>query len=117
MADHPALADAHIPDFEAFWPYYLREHQDPVNRALHVAGTGAALAILGTSALTLNPLLAVAAPVVGYGSAWVGHFVIEKNRPASFKYPLWSLRGDLRMLRLTVTGKLRPHLDAALAPA
>jgi len=115
MAAYPSLAEANIQDFEAFWPYYLREHQNPINRALHVAGTSAGLVAAVTGVATLNPFLIGAAPVLGYGAAWIGHFVIEKNKPASFRYPAWSFRGDLRMLRLTVTGRLRPHLEAALA--
>jgi len=110
---HPSLAEAKINSFEDFWPFYLREHQNPLNRALHVAGTSAGLVCAVTGLATLNPFLVAAAPVMGYGAAWIGHFVIEKNKPASFRYPGWSLRGDLRMLGLTVTGRLRPHLDAA----
>jgi hypothetical protein len=111
----PSLSEAHIESFEAFWPYYLREHAHPVNRALHLAGTGAALATLAAS--TVNSMLLPLVPVVGYGPAWIGHFVIEKNRPATFTYPLWSLRGDLRMFRLAVTGRLGPHLERALQGA
>jgi hypothetical protein len=103
--------------FEEFWPFYLREHSHPVNRALHVAGTGAALLTVATAVATAQPWLLPVAPVFGYGAAWVGHFVIEKNRPATFTYPLWSLRGDLRMFRLTVTGQLAPHLQRAMAEA
>ena len=110
---HPSLADAQIKTFEEFWPFYLREHQNPLNRTLHVVGTGTGLLCAAAGLATFNPLLVAAAPVVGYGSAWFGHFIIEKNKPASFRYPGWSLRGDLRMLRLTVTGRLQPHLDAA----
>lgn len=102
-------------DFEAFWPYYLNEHSDPRNRALHFAGTATALAVAATAVVTLNPLLLAALPVVGYGPAWVGHFIIEKNRPATFIHPLWSLRGDLRMFRLMATGQLGPHLERARA--
>ncbi len=111
----PGLAEARIESFEAFWPYYLREHAHPVNRALHVAGTGAALATLAAAAF--NPLLLPCVPVVGYAAAWVGHYLVEKNRPATFTYPLWSLRGDLRMFRLAVTGRLGPQLDRALSEA
>lgn len=100
--------------FEDFWPFYLAEHSNPVNRALHFAGTASALAVLATSVATANPLLLPVVPLVGYGPAWIGHFIIEKNRPATFKHPLWSLRGDLRMFRLMATGKLGPHLERAL---
>lgn len=114
MNAHPTLDEADPQSFEDFWPYYLREHADPRNRMLHLMGTGAALSAIAVGAATLNPVLIGVAPVFGYGAAWVGHFVIEKNRPATFKYPLWSLRGDLRMFRLAVTGKLGPEVAAAL---
>lgn len=115
MTEHPSLDDANLQTFEEFWPYYLREHADPRNRMLHLMGTGTALGVFTAGAVTLNPVLMGIAPVFGYGPAWVGHFIIEKNRPATFKHPLWSLRGDLRMFRLAVTRKLQPELDAAFA--
>ena len=97
--------------FEEFWPYYLSEHRSPVSRGLHYAGTGCALATLGLGVVTLNPFALPMAMAVGYGSAWVGHFLVEKNRPATFTYPSWSLRGDMRMLKLKVTRQL--HDDPA----
>ena len=83
--------------FGAFYPYYLREHADPRNRVLHFVGTSLVLALLVTAAVRGEPRLLLALPVAGYGFAWVGHFVVEKNRPATFTYPLWSLMGDFRM--------------------
>jgi hypothetical protein len=69
------------------------------NRALHFLGTSLALAAFA-AALTLTPWWLLAAPLAGYGPAWVGHFCFEKNKPATFRHPLWSLRGDLRMYLL-----------------
>ncbi len=89
---------------------------DPVNRALHYVGTISAATTLAAAVVTLNPFLLPLVPVVGYAPPWIGHFIIEKNRPATFTYPLWSLRGDLRMLRLAVTGQLKEQL-ATLATA
>ena len=96
--------------FEEFFPFYLGEHSDPLNRTLHYIGTASAIG-LATWSLTVGPvwLLAFLLPV-GYGPAWIGHFIIEKNRPATFKHPLWSLRGDFRMLRLFLTGQLSDKL-------
>jgi hypothetical protein len=101
-----------LQSFEEFWPYYLGEHSHPVNRMLHVAGTTCALATLAWGAATLNPLAVPAALVAGYGPAWVGHFFFEKNRPATFKYPLWSLRADFRMYKRFWTGELARDLTA-----
>jgi hypothetical protein len=81
-------------------------------RALHFAGTALVCACL-LAALLLSPIWLVAAPVAGYGFAWVGHFFFERNRPATFTYPLWSLRGDFRMFRLTLTGRMGPELERA----
>lgn len=106
MAD----SSARFQSFEAFFPFYLYEHSEPTNRVLHYLGTSAALGLALTAALTLNPLLLLAAPVAGYGPAWVGHFFIEKNRPATFSYPVWSFMGDFRMLFLFLTGQLAAHL-------
>ncbi|HEU4405200.1 MAG TPA: DUF962 domain-containing protein [Polyangiaceae bacterium] len=98
-------------DFEAFWPYYLGEHSDPNTRRLHTLGTAAALGCLGAFALTRKPALLLGALVGGYGPAWVSHFFVEKNRPATFTYPIWSLRADFRMFKLTLLGQI----DAEIA--
>ena len=92
--------------FEEFWPYYLGEHSNPVCRILHFVGTTGALTLAGIAAVTLNPFLLLPALVCGYGFAWIGHFFIEKNRPATFKYPLWSLRGDFKLYGLMLRGKM-----------
>src|SRR5215468_12122550 len=83
--------------FEEFWPYYVKEHSNKANRILHFIGTTAAMACVAGGVLTKRRWLLALAPVVGYGHAWIGHFFIEKNKPATFKYPLWSLRGDFVM--------------------
>lgn len=101
--------------FERFFDHYLREHGRPETRALHFAGTGLA-ALLLAAALTnrrWRPWLLLAVPVVGYGPAWLAHLAVERNRPATFRHPLWSLRADLRMLRLWLTGRLEERLRQA----
>ena len=99
--------------FEAFWPHYLREHGRPATRAVHVAGSWAAAAVLVVGVLTGRWWLLLVALVVGYGAAWVSHLFIERNRPATFSYPLWSLRGDVRMAWLAATGRLNLELRKA----
>ena len=98
--------------FREFFPFYLGEHADPRNRMLHYIGTSAAILLLVLT-LTVGPwwLIFFLGPV-GYGPAWVGHFIIEKNRPATFTYPLWSLMGDFVMLGLFLTGRLGARLEA-----
>lgn len=103
--------------FDEFWPYYLREHSNVTNRRLHFVGTTIVVAASFAWFLTLQPLALLAMPVAGYGFAWVGHFVVEKNRPATFTYPLWSLRADFRMYVLMLIGRLGPELDKARAAA
>lgn len=96
--------------FEEFWPFYLGEHRDPLSRRLHFIGTSLAIGCVATSVATFNPWPLAAAPVCGYGFAWAGHFLVEKNRPATFTYPLWSLRGDFKMLGMALRGKLDDEL-------
>lgn len=103
--------------FDQFWPHYLREHGSGANRALHVAGTAAALAMLAAGVVRRRPKLVLLAPVVAYGAAWAGHFLIERNRPATFANPLWSVRADLKMLALATCGRLRGELGAAARAA
>lgn len=100
-------------DFREFWPRYLRDHSRPRTRRLHVVGTGLGLLLLAAAALRRDWRLLVAAPLAGYAFAWYSHFRIEGNRPATFRHPLWSLWGDLRLFALTLTGGLGPHLEAA----
>ena len=100
--------------FDDFFPYYLAEHASPVCRGFHYVGTGTAT-LLGVYAfVTMQFWLVPAAMIWGYLWSWIGHLVFEKNRPATFRYPLWSFRGDFKMLMLYVTGRLQPVLDKAL---
>lgn len=89
-----------------FWPDYLEQHRDPVNRALHVAGTLGATALLAAGVIRRDRRALLAAPLVGYGLAWLGHLVVERNRPKTFQAPLASLMADYRMLGLALTGRL-----------
>lgn len=103
--------DTAMGSFDEFWPHYLRAHSHPTNRALHYVGTTLAVGSVAAAAISLNPLWLLAAPVVGYGPAWIGHFVIEKNRPKTFDHPLWSLRGDFKMLGLALRGRMQAELE------
>ena len=93
--------------FADFYPYYLNEHQNATSRRLHFIGS---LGVIGCVAMAVAtgrwPWLP-AAVVCGYGFAWIGHFFFEKNRPATFKYPLWSFMGDWVMLKDAFTGRIR----------
>ena len=91
--------------FREFYPFYLGEHAHPVSRRLHFIGSCGVLALVGVAIWQRNPMWLWAALVCGYAFAWVGHFFFEKNRPATFKYPLWSLRGDFQLFFETVSGK------------
>ncbi|RUO36866.1 DUF962 domain-containing protein [Aliidiomarina shirensis] len=99
-----------VPDtfssFKAFYPYYLQEHKNRTSRRLHVIGSLLVLAIIVTAIITSTWMLLWLVPVVGYGFAWVGHFFFEKNKPATFKHPLYSLMGDWVMLKDVLTGRL-----------
>lgn len=95
-----------IATFREFYPFYLSEHRNPTCRKLHFAGSTLVIAVLVAAAVTGNPWLLLLAPVAGYGFAWVGHFAFEKNRPATFKYPAWSLAGDWVMYWQLLTGKI-----------
>ncbi len=101
------MADGRFNSFSEFWPYYLSEHRKPATRVLHGLGTLAAIGLLVFVIAIGRWWLFPLALAPGYGLAWVAHFVIEKNRPATFTYPLWSFMGDWKMLALMLTGKLK----------
>lgn len=102
-----------IRNFAEFWPYYLGEHRKPQTRALHYVGTTLVIAIAVFALVTGRTGLLMALPVAGYVFAWVGHFGVEKNRPATFTYPLWSLIADFKMWFCWLTGRLGPELEKA----
>ena len=101
-----------LKSFEEFWPYYVAQHMRPSTRACHILGTTLVLGSLAAAAF-VSPWWLLVMPVAGYAPAWIGHFGFEKNKPATFTYPLWSLRGDFRMYGLTLTGRMGPELDRA----
>ena len=91
--------------FEEFYPYYLREHRKKGTRIMHFLGTTLVFCWLILAAAFQNPWFILYAAISGYFFAWVGHFFIEKNKPATFKYPLWSLRSDFKLYFEMVAGK------------
>ena len=92
--------------FTEFYPFYLQEHQNTTCRRLHFIGSTCVLICLGYTLLTQQWLYLFALPVIGYGFAWVGHFFFEHNRPATFKYPVYSLIGDWVMFKDILSGKI-----------
>ena len=105
------MSTPEIHSFEDFWPHYVRAHRNPYNRALHYVGTSCAVGCVAAGVATLNPWWFVAAPIVGYGPAWIGHYLIEGNRPATFGHPVYSLRGDFKMLGLALRGQMAAEVD------
>jgi hypothetical protein len=104
---------ARMKTYEEFWPYYLREHRNPVTRGLHFFGTSLGI-LMAISLLTSGAGLWVLTAVIpGYAFSWIGHFFVEKNRPATFQYPLWSFVSDFKMLGCLLTGRLGGELERA----
>jgi hypothetical protein len=104
---------ARIANYADFWLFYLREHGRPATRALHYLGTTLVIACLCAGLATQHFALLWLMPVAGYAFAWLAHFAVEKNRPATFTHPLWSLVSDFRMYGLWITGRLGPELRRA----
>ena len=102
--------------FAEFWPFYLREHSKPRTRALHYVGTALVIAVAVFALATGRWWFLLVMPLAGYFFAWLAHFTVERNRPATFTYPLWSLAADFRMFWYWITGRLGPELDRAGVP-
>ena len=98
-----------------FWHRYLRDHADRRTRIAHYLGTSLALAAASLFAVTGHWGWLLAMPIAGYAFAWISHALIERNSPATFTHPLWSLASDFRMFFLALGGRLDAHLRAANA--
>ena len=103
--------------FAEFWPHYVAEHSQPHTRLLHLIGTTisicCAVYFITIGRWWLFPL----ALIPGYGAAWIGHFFIEKNKPATFQYPLWSFIGDYKMISMMLTGRMNEEVERWTKPA
>ena len=93
--------------FSEFYPFYLSQHADPTCRRLHFVGTSLGLLALLVACASLNFWWVLAGLAAGYLLAWVGHFFFEKNRPATFTYPLYSFLGDWVMWKDMLVGRIR----------
>ncbi len=100
-----------IKTYEEFYTFYLTQHSNKICRLLHLIGTTFVLALVLTSIIHLNPYWLIFVPLTGYGFAWFGHFVFEKNEPAAFSHPWWSLLSDFKMYYEVLSGKI--GLDAS----
>ncbi|WP_236588194.1 DUF962 domain-containing protein [Tumebacillus amylolyticus] len=99
--------------YEEFWVYYVSEHLKPSTRFWHAVGTTGVLVLLVGIVWQQAWWWLLLVPIFGYGPAWFSHFFIERNRPATFTYPLWSLRADFRMYRLLLTGRMGREVKRA----
>lgn len=93
--------------FNEFYPFYLSEHQNVQCRRLHFIGSSLVLLTILLAIVSQKWLALLLLPFIGYGFAWIGHFVFEKNKPATFQYPFYSLLGDWVMYKDIITGKIR----------
>jgi hypothetical protein len=96
--------------YEEFWPFYLSQHRNYVCRLLHFIGTHFVI-LFGFAGVLYDYKFLLLMPFMGYGFAWAGHFIFEKNVPATFTYPLWSLIGDFKMFFMTLGFKLKKEFD------
>lgn len=95
-----------IKSYDEFYKFYLKQHSNKTCRLLHVIGTTFVFALAITAIYHNSPKLWILVPIAGYGFAWVGHFFFEKNKPATFKYPIWSLKSDFKMYFDILSGKI-----------
>lgn len=108
------MSEQEMKSFDEFWPYYVAEHSRKGTRALHYAGTLTGLACVAAFVARGKWKWLPLAFLPGYAAAWAGHFLIEKNRPATFQYPLWSFLADQKMLALMLTGKMEAEVERVM---
>jgi hypothetical protein len=99
--------------YDEFFDFYLQQHSNPGNRVLHAVGTTLGIVVVVAAFVTGHPWYTLLFFPVGYGFAWTGHFLVEKNKPATFGHPFWSFISDFRMLGLMFTGKLGVRMAGA----
>ena len=105
------MSEERIKNYAEFWEYYVTEHSKPGTRYLHFVGTLLGMVLFVWFFRTGNFLYLPLSLVVGYGFAWFSHFTIEKNKPATFKYPLWSFISDYKMMFYMLTGRMGKEID------
>ena len=108
-----AVPETRYATFREFWPFYVREHANQITRALHFIGSTFVLALAAAAVVTGRLYLLLVMPIVGYGFAWIGHFGFEKNRPATFKYPVYSFIADWVMYGKILSGTMRAEVERA----
>lgn len=105
------MRDPGMRTFEDFWPFYVGQHRRHGTRVMHFVGTTLGLAFLIRAVSTGNPVFVLSGLAGAYGFAWAGHYFIERNRPATFTYPLWSFVGDFKMYGLMLQGKMTAEVE------
>jgi hypothetical protein len=105
ITEKDEMTDERFESFAAFWPYYVAMHSRRSTRLIHLVGTVSGAILTLTGAVTGTLYLLPALPVMGYSAAWPAHWLIERNNPAAFGHPLWSFRGDLRMIGTILRGQ------------
>ena len=109
------MSEKRIESFEEFWPFYVHEHSKKSTRIMHFVGTTAAAGTAIAALVLKRPSLILVGLALGYGPAWISHFFIEKNRPASFKYPLWSFKADWIMWSKIIAGTMDAEVERVMA--
>ena len=109
------MSDQRYQTFSEFWPFYVLEHSKPATRLLHLIGTTVGLTVMVLFIASGRWWLFPLGLIPGYAFAWFAHFVIEKNKPATFKYPLWSFISDYKMIGMMLTGRMKSEIERAQA--
>lgn len=102
-----AAVQSRFATFAQFYPYYLGEHRNAICRRLHFAGTSLVIGLFFATIIAGAWRLLMFIPLAGYGFAWAGHYIFEKNRPATFRHPWYSLAADFVLFRDMLVGKIR----------
>ena len=105
------MSEKKIKTYSEFWDFYVLEHSEPLTRQLHFAGTSLGILLLVWILRSGNYIYLPLCLVIGYAFAWISHFYVEHNKPASFKYPFWSFISDYKMMWLMLTGKMDAEIE------